>query len=922
MMKKLILLGWLMVAVVTSAMAQSAPKREFRSAWVAGMGIDWPKSKTQATAKKELQTYLDNFKKQNFTGVCIHVRPRADAYYKSTLEPWSADITGTRGKDPGWDPLQFAIDECHKRGLECYAWVNPFRVNANSVTYTTDFDKQWDANGWLIRYGAWTSFNPGNAGARKHCLDVLKEIYNNYAIDGMLFDDYFYPGDGMPSQSNGNRITEADDDYDEYIASGTTLGVDDWRRQNVNTFIQELYDDIQRTRPDMRFGIGPAGVGGASASKYGLSKPAGVSSSDWMYSKIYCDPLAWLNDGTIDFISPQIYWGRSHATAPFEPLCKWWSDVANHFGRHNYVSMADYKTTSADYGSSVDGVARELSAQVNLTRTLTRNSAPGAIYYNTSYLHGSYISVSEYLGDNNYQRPALVPEVTWKSPVTYPAPAGLTQNGAKLTWTAAQGADKAIVRYTVYAVPQELAIEQALALDGDGISGEYLEGVTYTPEYTLPAAKANGYWYAVCVYDGYGCESDYTILGTVGEKPVYTPLTDGCTYNDIDGLQLANVWTRTTANGAMDFDNNGSLNRGMVATRDYVYVSGRAENAISAALYLAVYDAATGEFVRNLPLGNEAKIGYYPCNDVIRDNADNIIVSNLTLNNTATPVMLHLVDTATGALTELGSFSGADGRIDHLSVYGDVTTGNYTVFAAVAGKPYIATWTVSGGTVGAVAIHNADGFHPSSAGHFSTAPRTQPVSADQVYVDGQATAWTLYTLADGTAKVAGSFADAPALAPASVADNGGHAFELNGRRLHVYSHSPASPNYKAQWRVAAEADGGADAANSYTGMTALWTVPGTDEGLGKVSSTTCSAPVDVRVVDSATARIYVYSPGNGLACYRLTDTSSGVSDITADGGADAPAEYYNLQGMRISAPTAPGVYLERRGTRTLKRIQR
>ena len=239
-----------------TASAQTAPaepKREFRSSWVAAMGIDWPKSTIEATAKQQLINYLDKLKAANFTGACIHVRPNADALYKSTLEPWSADVSGTRGKDPGWDPLEFAVEECHKRGLECYAWVNPYRVTARSHTYNTDFDKQWKANGWLISYGSWTSFNPGDQGARRHCLDAIKEIYTNYNIDGMLFDDYFYPGDGMPENSTA-------DDWKHYKESKTKLSIADWRRQNVNTFVKELYDEIQAVRPDMRFGIGPAGV--------------------------------------------------------------------------------------------------------------------------------------------------------------------------------------------------------------------------------------------------------------------------------------------------------------------------------------------------------------------------------------------------------------------------------------------------------------------------------------------------------------------------------------------------------------------------------------------------------------------------------------------------------------------------------------
>ncbi|MDE6573902.1 MAG: family 10 glycosylhydrolase, partial [Muribaculaceae bacterium] len=294
-MKKLFLVAAAIIAVLCAGTPLHAqPKREFRSTWMAGMGIDWPWSddlRTEDTMKRRLQKYLDELDAQNFTSVCIHIRPRADAYYKSTLEPWSEDFTGVRGKDPGWDPLAFAIEECHKRGMECYAWFNPFRVNANSVDYQTDFDKEWREKGWLMKgvNGTWTIFNPGVEGARRHCLDVFKEVYMNYDIDGMLFDDYFYPGEGMPGAPNDDNNSGKDSDSDDYTTweqSKTSLSLYDWRRENVNSFVRELFDEIQEERPDMRFGIGPAGVGHASAVERNLPLPK-ITSNDWQYAKIY-----------------------------------------------------------------------------------------------------------------------------------------------------------------------------------------------------------------------------------------------------------------------------------------------------------------------------------------------------------------------------------------------------------------------------------------------------------------------------------------------------------------------------------------------------------------------------------------------------------------------------------------------------------
>lgn len=1122
-MKRIILSLMAALSLCASALAAEAPKREFRSAWMAGMAIDWPKTKNdKAAAQQELRDYLDNFKRQNFTGVCIHVRPNADAYYKSTLEPWSADFTGTRGKDPGWDPLAFAVEECHKRGLECYAWCNPFRLTSGSTAFTTPQDKEWIAKGWIMWGvgGSWRMFNPGIEEARRHCLDVFKEIYTNYDVDGLLFDDYFYPSPGMPGAVAGSGSDSDSSDYDTWTSSGSELSLYDWRRNNVNTFVKELYDEIQAERPDMRFGIGPAGVGHYSASKYGLSRP-NISSTDWQYDKIYADCLAWLADGSIDFISPQIYWARGHSTAPHGPLSEWWNMAADHFGRHCYVSIAAYKVYTSEFGGNGTKGWSEIASQVDLSRQYTLNNSAGQIYYNTQSINGpAYSGLGDYLGENSYETKSLVPKVTWKERVIYPAVSSLTYSGGTLSWDATKKEGRAIVRYTVYAVPSDKTHDEAQAADGDGFDAQYLVDVTYSPSYTLPSDKTSGYWYAVCVYDGYGFESepsyanysadpsekaellsprdgegvewdarfswtavkdatyslqisssaefndieyqasglteasaevsvdcvkrgpgaalcywrvsstqpgklasysdaetfriparkpaptgtplspaddvdvdqtsvefrwtpptpewadcgyklsvevlnrnpsgDYSqstpiyssavepetgvcsvsasIIGT-GEfvwrlkaegdrwttaysdvKPFrisklsvgiyekgYEVKTDDAGYAKKGDFSLESIWYRSVHSpyNNMTFELDGSLQRGMVAVGDRVYVSGRAQNAYETAFYLSEYDGDTGEHIRDIELSEEGKVLYYPCNDVIKDSKGNVCITNLTLNTKNNPVVIFKVDLETGGLTKVATLqtdaTSTYGRVDHVGIYGDVTSGEFKVFMAIASKDIVYRFSVTSPTTAAVAKYTISSFYPSDAEHFGIAPKVYPVDDYGFYVDGGTTGLTLYR----SGNMAGSFADAVEAAPQTFGDNGMTAFSLGDTHFIAYNYSVAAEGSQfALSKLAAN--------HQFAGMELLWALPA--NSFGTVVSTACSTPVDVVVKSENEANLYLYSPGNGLAAYRLRKSTPAGVESVADGSTDGLSMrvagltvIFDREVAEVSAYTASGV---------------
>ncbi len=506
----------------------SGVKREVRSVWMATVwALDWPSSTSSTTAQKnEMVKYLDVLQKNNFNAVYFQVRTMSDAFYKSSYEPWSSYLTGTRGKDPGWDPLAFVVEECHKRGIECHAWVNPYRFSTGS-NWSTAQDQALKSAGMLLAYTksdgkTTTILNPGLESVRKRIVDVCKEIISNYDVDGLVFDDYFYP-EGIP-------VTSSAGDYDLWQESGASMTFGDWRRNNVNQMVADVYKMVQQQKPYVRFGISPAGAActsAAVAAKHGIDRcPV---ASDWQYDGIFSDPVAWLEAGTIDYISPQLYWKTNHKTNPFGPMTKWWSYVAKHFGRHHYASHSISFLNS----SNTTGDWEEIGKQVQFSRDYTENEAPGAVFYSAAYVTGKKQSgFGEWLQVNKFQNKALTPAIDWKkSDLERVQVSALSKRATVLSWA---GVDN--VRYSVYAVPESVNVE---TLDSN-IPAEYLLGVSYKTTYTMPDDKKSGYNYAVCVLDRYGNEYEPVYYGQSGVESIGE--NSGLTADYADGeLRLSAV---------------------------------------------------------------------------------------------------------------------------------------------------------------------------------------------------------------------------------------------------------------------------------------------------------------------------------------------------------------------------------------------
>ena len=525
---RLLLLLALALMFAASAVAQDVPqKREMRSAWVATVWqLDWPQTLIKTTGnesqiagqQKQMTTLLDSLALNNFNAINFQVRSRCDAMYKSSYEPWSTDLVSTRGMDPGWDPLEWVVKECHARGMECHAWINPYRYESVVGQWNGTPQAYRDTNPeWLIDVNGASILNPGLPEVTQRICDVIKEIVTNYDVDGVLFDDYFYLN-GTSEAHDGNL-------YNAYKADGGTLEIGDWRRENVNNMVASVYRTIKEAKPWVRFGVSPAGIACtnvAVANKYGITRcPTG---SDWQYNQIYSDPIAWISAQTLDFISPQIYWTIGYSTN-YDAATKWWSMVANKWNRHVYVShdIATLNASSKRPGmSGVEQAAEEsgrryasgpnnstyeeYANEVRLNREYNHDDAPGSIFYSAKYLYRMSPKFSHYLANTVFNTKALIPALTWQTTTAPDLIEDFARSGSTLTWKPIDN-----MRYTVYAFPESMPTENFLK------EAEYLLGISYEPEFTIPAKALSGMKYAVCAYDRYGYEYSPVILGVPTE---------------------------------------------------------------------------------------------------------------------------------------------------------------------------------------------------------------------------------------------------------------------------------------------------------------------------------------------------------------------------------------------------------------------
>lgn len=414
----------ILLTVRYASFAQAPPKRELRAAWIATvMNIDWPSEKGLSVQRQqeEFVALLDTLKSVGMNAVIVQVRPVADAFYPSSYEPWSEYLSGTQGDftQPYYNPLAFMIEEARERGMEFHAWFNPYRASMNSsLVYAADHPIRRHPE-WFLEYGGKYYYDPGHPEAQEFVLKSIMETVKHYDLDAVHFDDYFYP----------YRIANVEfPDSCSYAFYGkeTFENRDDWRRNNVDFFVEELSRRIRAEKPHLKFGISPFGVWrNIDRDSTGSRTQAGQTN----YDDLYADVLKWMREGWIDYVTPQLYWHIGFEVADYSVLVEWWDK--NSYGKHLYIGQGIYRIGGKGWEDP-----DELVNQIQLNRTYP--NVRGSMYFSAKFFMRAGNGVQAMMR-KIYPHKALVPAMDWL-PGNPPAPpqiqtiTGNPSDGVHIAW--------------------------------------------------------------------------------------------------------------------------------------------------------------------------------------------------------------------------------------------------------------------------------------------------------------------------------------------------------------------------------------------------------------------------------------------------------------------------------------------------------
>lgn len=476
------------------------PKNEFRAVWIATVvNIDWPKSSTDNIEKQKADfiEILDTYKKLNYNAVIVQIRSVGDAFYPSKLAPWSRFLTGKEGQAPKpyFDTLTWMIAETHARGFEFHAWLNPYRatmdLNTAILSPKHDFYQHPE---WMIKYGGKYYYNPALPEVQDHLTAVVEEVVKNYDIDAIHFDDYFYPYKIKGEQFN---------DTVSFKKYGNGMSLEDWRRSNVNNFVQCVSVSIKNIKPWVQFGISPFGVW---RNKSVDPKGSETESGQTNYDDLYADPLAWMENKWIDYLVPQLYWSINHPKASYSKLLRWWSE--NSKNTAIYIGNGTYKiNTDSDKKWNNPN---EIPDQINITRTY-KNIQGNAFFSAKSFLNKNQ-NVAQLLIKNQYKYPALpyvVPNSIRKV-VDVPTVNTIVKNAVSSCFN---------VKYPLNSKVRYVMVYQskfASKIDVNDPS-QIIDKIAFNEKsdavVTIPTSKLNKKnTYAITFIDFYGNESEATLV--------------------------------------------------------------------------------------------------------------------------------------------------------------------------------------------------------------------------------------------------------------------------------------------------------------------------------------------------------------------------------------------------------------------------
>lgn len=465
------------------------PKREFRAVWIATVdNIDWPSSKNLVPdeQRKEFSNLLDFHKRAGMNAVFVQVRAAGDAFYAKSNEPWSEWLTGQQGRrpDPMWDPMEYMINESHKRGLEFHAWLNLNRLVHKSSTSVSSENISRTHPDWILSYDGYKLFNFGIPVVRQFITEIAVNVAKNYDVDGIHFDDYFYP------YAVAGQVINDDATFRQYGQGFANKN--DWRRSNVDLLVKQIHDALMAVNPRIKFGISPCGVWRNKGTDSEGSKTYGALAS---YDDLFADSRKWVREGWVDYIAPQVYFSSRFGRVPYKNLVDWWTE--NCYGRHLYVGLGAYRVGGKEKDTQWQNPT-ELPGQVRYSR---ENEAEGTIFFSSRSLKNNNLGFVDSLRNDLFRYPALVPTMSWKDAIPPLTPkslkATLLSNGLELFWEKPDAATdgETATYYVIYRFKPD---EKPSAYDPRKILGMAYEGEKFVD---TTVQSGNKYVYYITAVD-------------------------------------------------------------------------------------------------------------------------------------------------------------------------------------------------------------------------------------------------------------------------------------------------------------------------------------------------------------------------------------------------------------------------------------